>query len=122
MHVAGWVLTALAVLFFLMDSVMKILRLPAAVDATVGLGYSATAVQPIGVALLVCAVLYLYPSTRFVGVILLTGYLGGAAASNIRIGAAAFNCAFPIIFAVISWAGLALRDPRIIALALSRTP
>jgi hypothetical protein len=113
-------LSTLAVLFFVMDSVMKIMRLPAAMQATQQLGYAASAVQPIGITLLVCAALYVFPRTSLLGVILLTGYLGGAAASNIRVGAPLFNAAFPIIFACIAWAGLALRDGRLFASLLSR--
>jgi hypothetical protein len=118
--IAGWILTAFAALFFLMDCSMKILRVPAAIDATVGLGYQAAAVAPIGVTLLIVTALYLVPQTRLIGAILLTGYLGAAAASNIRAGTPVFNIAFPLIFAGIAWLGLALRDPRISELALGR--
>jgi DoxX-like family len=113
-------LSALVVLFFLMDSVMKIMRLPASMQATQQLGYAAAAVQPIGITLLVCTTFYVFPRTALLGAIILTGYLGGAAASNIRAGAPLFNAAFPIIFACIAWAALALRDPRLQALLLSR--
>ena len=64
--------------------------------------------------------MYVFPRTALLGAILLTGYLGGAVASNIRVGVPPFNVAFPIIFACIAWAGLALRDPRLQALLLSR--
>jgi hypothetical protein len=113
-------LSALAVLFFLMDGIMKIMRLPAAMQATQQLGYAAAAVQPIGIALLACTAIYVFPRTGLLGAILLTGYLGGAVASNIRAGAPPFNAAFPIILACIAWAGLALRDPRLQTLLFSR--
>lgn len=113
---AGRAFSTLAVLFFLMDAVMKMLRARPAVEATTQLGFSPTAIMPIGVTLFVCTILYVYPRTAFIGAILLTGYLGGAAASSIRAGSPLFNCAFPIIFAVLVWAGLVLREPRLLSL------
>jgi hypothetical protein len=99
---------------------MKVFRSPVSIEATVNLGYAAGAVPPIGLTLLVCVALYAFPRTALLGAILLTGYLGGAAASNIRVGAPPFNCAFPIVFAVIAWAGLVLREPRLQTLFLGR--
>lgn len=113
---AGRAFSTLAVLFFLMDAVMKMLRARPAVEATTQLGFLPTAIMPIGVTLFVCTILYVYPRTAFIGAILLTGYLGGAAASSIRAGSPLFNCAFPIIFAVLVWAGLVLREPRLLSL------
>ncbi len=113
-------LSALAVLFFLMDGIMKIMRLPVSMQATQQLGYAAATVRPIGIALLVCTTLYAFPRTALLGAIILTGYLGGAVASTIRAGEPPFSATFPIIFACIVWAGLALRDPRLQALLLSR--
>lgn len=113
---AGRAFSTLAVLFFLMDAVMKMLRARPAVEATTQLGFPPTAIMPIGVTLFVCTILYVYPRTAFIGAILLTGYLGGAAASSIRAGSPLFNCAFPIIFAVFVWAGLVLREPRLLSL------
>lgn len=113
---AGRAFSTLAVLFFLMDAVMKMLRARPAVEATTQLGFPPTAIMPIGVTLFVCTILYVYPRTAFIGAILLTGYLGGAAASSIRAGSPLFNCAFPIIFAVLVWAGLVLREPRLLSL------
>jgi hypothetical protein len=106
-------LSGLAVLFFVLDGVMKVLQLPPSIDATVGqLGYPQSAVMGIGITLLVCTLLYVIPRTSGLGAILLTAYLGGAVASNVRIGAPLFNVMFPIIFAAFVWAGLALRDVR----------
>lgn len=116
----GRVLSIFSVLFFLMDAVMKVVRTKVSVDATVGLGYADGQVLPIGVTLLICTALYAFPRTALLGAILLTGYLGGAVASNIRAGSPLFNAMFPIIFAVIAWVGLALREPRIQALILNR--
>jgi hypothetical protein len=60
--------------------------------------------------LLACTLLYVIPRTAILGAILLTGYLGGAVASNVRAGHPVFQCVFPVIFGVLVWAGLFLRD------------
>jgi hypothetical protein len=110
----GRVLSAIVVLFFVMDSIMKIIRTPASIDATTRiLGYPDSAVVGIGVTLLICTILYVIPRTSLLGAILVTGYLGGAVASNIRIGSPAFNTLFPIVCAAFVWAGLWLREPRL---------
>ena len=74
---AGRILSGLAVLFLLFDAVIKVLKMPFAVDATVQLGYPGSLVLTIGVIELICTVLYVIPSTSILGVVLLTGYLGG---------------------------------------------
>ncbi len=110
----GRVLSAIAVLFFVMDGVMKLFRPPVVVDATVHqLGYPMDDILGIGVTLLLCTTLYIIPRTSLFGAVLLTGYLGGAVASNIRAGQPLFNIAFPIIFAIFMWGGLWLRDRRV---------
>lgn len=110
----GRVLSAIVVLFFLMDSIMKIMRTPPSVDATTRiLGYPDSAVVVIGVTLLVCTILYVIPRTSLLGAILVTGYLGGAVASNVRVGSPPFNALFPIVCAAFVWAGLWLRQPRL---------
>ncbi len=121
--IALWVgraLSTVAVLFFLMDAVMKMLQARPSVEATTQLGYAPASIAPIGVTLLICTILHVYPRTAFIGAILLTGYLGGAAASSIRAGSPLFNCAFPIVLAVFVWAGLALREPRLQSLLFGR--
>ena len=114
--VAGWILTGLASLFFVVDGVMKLVKPQFVIDATVQLGYPVSTIAGIGVALLACTLLYLIPSTSVTGAIIVTGYLGGAVASNVRAGTGAFNMIFPMVFAALVWAGLWLRDPRIRAL------
>ena len=97
---------------------MKLLKLPASVDATVQLGYPESAVAGIGVALLICTVLYVIPRTSILGALLLTSYLGGAVASNVRAATALFNVAFPIVFAVLVWGGLVLRNKQLESILL----
>src|SRR6516225_3537640 len=110
----GRVLTILSTLFFLMDAVMKLLKPAFVVDATVKLGYQETVIQGLGIALLVCTILYAIPSTSVFGAILLTGYLGGAVASNLRAGSPLFsNVLFPVYFAIMLWGGLYLREKRL---------
>ncbi len=66
--------------------------------------------------MLACTVIYVIPRTSILGAILLTGYLGGAVASQVRIGAPIFDTSFPFIFGVLIWGGLYLRDQRLRAL------
>ncbi len=110
----GRVISALAVLFMLFDSVTKILKVDAVMKATVQLGYPAETISVIGVILLCCVIFYVIPRTSILGAILITGYLGGAVATNLRIGTPIFsNALFPVYFGVAVWAGLYLRDLRL---------
>ena len=113
----GRILSILSILFFLMDAVMKLMKPALVVDATVKLGYQEGVIQGLGIALLICTILYATPRTSVLGAILLTGYLGGAVASNLRVGSPLFsNVLFPVYFALILWGGLYLRDRRLRAL------
>jgi len=105
----GRVLTLLCVLFLLMDSLMKVFKAKLAVDATKDLGYPESTVVWIGVVLLVCTIVYALGRTSVLGAILLTGYLGGAIASNVRASTPVFNIIFPLIIAAMIWGGLLLR-------------
>jgi hypothetical protein len=112
----GWLLTILATLFMLMDGVMKLIKPPFVVDATVQLGYPKSMIFVLGVVLTLSAILYVLPRTAVLGAIVLTGYLGGAVASQVRIEGAPFSIAFPVIFGILVWLGLFLRDRRLRAL------
>jgi len=112
----GRIVSALPILFLLMDSIMKLAKLPVVVETTVKLGYSETVIVPLGIVLLTCTVLYAIPRTAVLGAILLTGYLGGAVASHVRAGEGWFPISFPIILGVLIWGGLWLRDTRLRAL------
>ena len=109
----GRVLSGLAGLFFLFDGGMKLVKPPAVVQATVQLGYPESAIIGIGLALLACTILYLIPRTAILGAALLTGYLGGAVATYVRVSGPLFNILFPVIFGCIVWGGLYLRDKRL---------
>ena len=110
---AGRILSGLAVLFLVWDGVMKLLKPAVVVKATQELGYPESEIVGIGVVLLVCTLLYLFPRTSILGAILLTGYLGGALASQVRVQASWFNVVFAFVFACVVWGGLWLRDPRV---------
>ncbi len=113
----GRVLSGVAVLFLAFDAVVKLLRLPAAVEGTTRLGYAASVLLALGVLQAVCLVLYLVPRTSVLGAILWTGYLGGAVATHVRVGDPLFSHAlFPVYIGVLLWAGLWLRDIRLRAL------
>jgi hypothetical protein len=115
---ASRILTALSILFLLMDGSMKLFKPPFVVEATVRLGYPESTIVGIGVALLVCTILYVIPRTAILGAILLTGYLGGAVASNVRAETPLFHAVFPALFAVAVWASLVLRDKRLESILL----
>lgn len=117
---AGWIVGGLAALFLLLDGTSNALRLSPAVEGSARLGYGAGATLGIGLLLLACLAVYLLPRTAALGAVLLTGYLGGAVASQVRVGASAVTVAFPIIIGALLWGGLALRDPRLRALLLPR--
>ena len=109
----GRILSAFAALFLLWDGVMKLLKPAIVVKATRDLGYPESDIAGIGVVLLICTVLYLFSRTSVLGAILLTGYLGGAVASQIRVQASWFNVIFAFVFACLVWGGLWLRDGRV---------
>ncbi len=107
----GRVISALMIVFLLFDAGVKILKLPVAMEGTTRLGYPASVIQPLGIVALACVLLYAVPRTSILGAILLTGYLGGATATQVRIQDAWFI--FPAILGVLIWAGLYLRDERL---------
>lgn len=107
----GRILSGLLVLFLLFDAVGKIFKADNSVEGTVDLGYPESTVFWIGLVLLVCTVLYVIPRTAFFGAILLTGYLGGAVATQVRLEDAWLL--MPAVLAVLVWVGLALRDTQL---------
>jgi len=113
---SGRVLNGIMVLFLIFDGVTKIMKVPQVLDAQVRLGYPEHTAVLLGIIVLACTLVYVIPRTSILGAILLTGYLGGAVASQIRIGAPVFDTSFPFIFGVLVWAGIFLREPRLRAL------
>ena len=107
----GRVLTILGVLFLVFDAVIKVMQIQPVVDSFNLLGIPTGLAPAIGALMLACLVVYLFPRTSLLGAVLLTGYLGGAIALQLRIGAPVFNLVFPLIVAAFIWGGLYLRDP-----------
>ncbi|MEO8334295.1 MAG: DoxX family protein [bacterium] len=119
---AARILTGIAVAFLLLDAAMKVLQLPPAIEGTIALGFPASAVLGIGLLELACIALYVTPRTSILGAILLTGYLGGAIASQVRVGAPLLtHILFPTYIAGLYWTGLYLRDERLRVLVPIRT-
>jgi hypothetical protein len=115
---AGRVISALVVLFLLIDAVMKFMKPPPVLEACAKLGLPVDLITPIGVLLLICTVLYLIPRTALLGLVLLTGYFGGAVAIHLRAGDPLWTHAFfPVYVGVLAWLGLYLRDDRVRRLA-----
>ena len=113
---AGRIISALPALFLFLDSVGKLIIPPQVLEGTVRLGYSENVILPLGIILLTCTVVYVIPRTSVLGAILLTGYLGGAVATHVRVGDGLFSYFFPIIIGALLWGGLYLRNNRLRAL------
>ena len=110
----GWSLSGLTVLFMLFDGLSKLALERHVVEATTRIGYPVEVIRPLGIVLLACTILYAIPRTAIFGAILLTGYLGGAVASKVRIEDPLFSSIlFGVYFGVIAWGGLYLRDARL---------
>lgn len=119
---AGRILSGLPTLFLLVDGLMKLVKPAPVVEATVKLGYLESVIIPLGIILLACTILYMIPRTAVLGAILLTGYLGGAVNTHVRAGEGWFPILFPVVFGVLLWGGLYLRDERLRALLPLRNP
>ena len=114
---AGRTLSALAAIFLAMDTAVHLAAPRQAVDGTVALGYHPGVLVPLGAVEAVLLALYLFPRSALVGAVLWTGYLGGAVASQVRVGnPLASHVLFPIYVAALLWGGLYLRDRRVAAL------
>jgi len=107
----GRIASAVPVLMLLFSAFMKFSQPPSFVEGFTKFGYQMNQAVTIGIVELLCTVLYLIPRTSVLGAILLTGYLGGAVATHVRIGDPAFVGA--LFFGILVWVGLYLRDPRI---------
>jgi hypothetical protein len=115
----GWVLSGSLILFLIMDMGMKFAMLQPVIDTSAQLGWPADAgtVRTLATLLLVSTALYAWPRTAVLGAILLTGYLGGAVATHVRIGSPLFtHILFGVYLGVLAWGGLWFRDPRVRAL------
>jgi hypothetical protein len=110
----GWGMSGLMIAFMLFDSLSKIALEHHVVDSTTRIGYPLDVIRPLGVVALVCTILYAVPRTAILGAILLTGYLGGAIASKVRIDDPLFSSTlFGVYFGLLIWGGLYFRDERL---------
>jgi len=113
----GRIMTAVPVAFLIFDTVVKFLDLDVVRESLVTLGYPVTYAIVIGTIELVCLTAYLVPRTSVLGAVLMTGYLGGAIATHVRVGSPLpSHVLFPIYVAVLLWGGLYLREDRLRAL------
>ncbi len=109
----SYVLQGLIVLMFLMGSVSNISQSQTAVDMATEMGYPASSVMYLGVVLLISTLLYAFPKTSVIGAILLTAWLGGAVATHIIHGDPASSIFIPVVFGIIIWFCIWLRDLRV---------
>jgi len=109
----GRVLTVLVILFLLFDVAGKFMLPPQVTEASVRIGVPVHLNPLFGAILPACTIVYAIPRTALLGAVLLTGYLGGAVAIQLRAGTPLFETLFPVIFGVFVWAAILLRDPHL---------
>jgi hypothetical protein len=105
-------LSAFAVLFMIFDGVIHVAKPQPVVDAFAQLGFPLSTSLGLGILELACTALYVIPRTSTLGALLLTAYLGGATAAQVRVEAGWFPVIFPALIGALLWGGIALRDPR----------
>jgi hypothetical protein len=110
----GYLLSGLVVAFFVMDMTMKFANLPVVTETGLHLGWQPGTARYLGALLAACTVLYVYPRTAVLGAILLTGYLGGAVVTHVRVGSPLFtHDLFGVYLGILVWGGLWFRDPQV---------
>ncbi len=113
----GRVLTALVVVFLLFDGIIKFMMIQPVVDTFAQMGYPVKHAYLIGFIDVACAILLAIPRTATLGAVLLTGLLGGAISTHVRIDSPLFShTLFGVYLGLMAWAGLYLREPRVRAL------
>ena len=107
-------MSGIAILFLLVDSIGKLIPLAPVVEGSLQLGYPESTIRVIGIILMICVIAYAVPRTSVLGAILLTGYLGGAVATHLRVGSPPLtHTLFPIYVGVLIWGGLMLLEDRL---------
>jgi hypothetical protein len=106
----GYTMSALPALLLLFSGTMKLLKPPSVMEGFVRLGYDESLALGIGIVELLCTILYLVPRTSVLGAILLTGFLGGATATHVRVGEPFYAS---VLLGMLVWGGLFLRDERL---------
>ena len=113
---AGWIMSGLFIAFMIFDGGIKLVPLQIVTDtsAQLGLPTSDAFARGLGILALVCTALYAFPRTAILGAILMTGYLGGAIATQLRIGAPLFShVMFGVYLGLLMWGGLWMKDRRL---------
>jgi len=108
------VMSAFPILIVLMGSVMKLMRLPAVHEGFARAGLSDSLIVPVGLIELICVITYVIPATAVLGAILMTGLLGAACLTSLRIADPTYP--LPVILGMLAWGGLFMRDLRVRAL------
>ena len=108
--ISGWIISTLIILFMLVDGFGHVMKFAPYVKGTMDVGYPESVIMPLGIVELVITLLYAIPRTRIIGAILLTAYFGGATATHVRMGQPFY---FPVVFGILVWLGLYLRDARL---------
>lgn len=109
----SYILEGLVVLFLLFDALTKLLKAAPVLKAAAQLGFSVEQIVVVGTVLLICTILYVIPITSAFGAVLLTGYLGGAVATQYHAGNPTFETLFPVLFGLLVWLPIFIRDHRV---------
>lgn len=109
----GRVISALPVIMLFFGAIMSFMKPPMVLQTMAHLGYPEKLVIPLGILEIVCALIYAIPRTSVFGAVLLTAYFGGATATHVRVGEAFYA---PVVFGILVWIGLYLREERLRAL------
>lgn len=118
-RIAGWIVSGLVAVFLIgISAVGKFTEWEGKEEMFQKIGFTTELVFKIGILEVMLAIVYLIPRTSFLGAILLTGYLGGATVTHLRVGEPIY---FPVILGVVMWIGCALRNPQIFSLSLGKT-
>ncbi|GLS43803.1 membrane protein [Methylobacterium brachythecii] len=116
MTVTGRIMSGLVIVFLLFDGAIKLIPIAPVTETMLALGWPASVemARGLGVLTLICTLLYATPRTSVLGAILLTGYLGGAMATHLRVGSPVFShLLFGLYLGLLAWGGLYLRDARL---------
>jgi hypothetical protein len=106
----GWGISVLSIVPFLPSAFMKFRPTPQVLDGMAQMGFSVSLLTPLGILETACVVLYLIPQTAVLGAILLTGYLGGAICTHLRVNQ---PFVMPVILGLLVWLGIYLREARL---------
>ena len=109
----SYILQGVVVVMFLMGSIMNLLQSEEAMKGATEMGYPKEAVFYLGIVLLIGTLLYAIPKTVLIGAIILTGWLGGAVATHIIHGDPLFNIIFPVLFGILVWGSILLRNDKL---------